>query len=439
MQATRNCVTSLPDALRSSWQREAELAAGAPDISRPPQQRHLAKRLGAVLKGGAEAIGGDAAAVYLLDEATTCLKLRWSWGLPQERFANPPRPLQSALADLEAMLGHAVVLEDATQLRHWNAPEDPLAAVCLPVSTATTILGTLWIFSRKKRDFSDRETGMLEIVAGRIAGELEREMFLTEGVETTRLKRQLAVAERIQRNQLPTIAPLLDGWELAGWTERGKDIGGDFYDWFCLPNGLLAVAVGCATETGIPAALVANNVKTALRCHAQYHHDADRLLRQVNLTLWTGSAGDQSASLFCGLVETETGFVSHAFSGRTSCVLVRPDGCEALSRPSARVGEGPEAEFEPHGVEVQPGQVLLLSTHDCHKVAARSAPRLDNPALAVRLTEELNRPAKELAILARDGLRLHAGRPRPQNRAILVVKRTGGPARPLTVDSGTVN
>ena len=64
------------------WQREAELAAGVPLVPHREDQKHLAARLEAVLRAGAEAVGGDAIALYLLDEATTELKLRCSWGLP---------------------------------------------------------------------------------------------------------------------------------------------------------------------------------------------------------------------------------------------------------------------------------------------------------------------------------------------------------------------
>ena len=219
------------------------------------------------------------------------------------------------MADLEALLGHAVVLNDEHVIRMWNMPEDFPAAVCVPVSTPTTLLGTLWVFCNEKRDFNDRETNIVEVVAGRLASDLEREMLLRAGTDGTKLQKQVAAAERLQRNELPTISPLLDGWNVAGWTGQAEGVGGAFHDWFCLPRGLLAVAVGKATQQGIAGALTANAVKTAVRAHARYHRQAERVLQQVNLTLWTGSAGDQRAALFCGLIETATGRVCCASAG----------------------------------------------------------------------------------------------------------------------------
>ena len=104
-------LSELLDTRRVLWQREAELAAGVPG-SAPRGRKAPGRPFGSRIAGGAEAVGGDAIALYLLDEATTELKLRCSWGLPFDRLAAPARPLQGAVADLEALLGHAVVLDD---------------------------------------------------------------------------------------------------------------------------------------------------------------------------------------------------------------------------------------------------------------------------------------------------------------------------------------
>ena len=400
------------------WQREAELAAGVPLVLRREDQKHLAARLEAVLRAGAEAVGGDAIALYLLDEATTELKLRCSWGLPFDRLVAPARPLQGAVADLEALLGHAVVLNDERMIRMWNMPEDFPAAVCVPVSTPTTLLGTLWVFCNEKRDFNDRETNMVEVVAGRLASDLEREMLLRAGTDGAELQKQVAAAERLQRNELPTISPLLDGWNVAGWTGQAEGVGGAFHDWFCLPRGLLAVAVGKATQQGIAGALTANAVKTALRAHARYHRQAERILQQVNLTLWTGSAGDQRAALFCGLIETATGRVCCASAGPVSVLRLHGDGWQSLSRSYVCLGESPESDFEQHGHELQPGEVLVMFAEGAGDVVDGASRPLGEAGLAGALQDKLHLSAEELVAVVREALQhrcVGSGRSRPHD------------------------
>ncbi len=421
-------LTELLQLRRALVEREAELAAGVPLVSHPDEPQHLANRLTAVLRGGARAVDCHAAALYLLDEATSKLKLRSCWELPLDRLTAPPRPLQGAVADLESMLGHAVVLEDAAMMRHWRAPEDFAAAVCVPVSTSTTILGTLWMFSDAKRNFTEQQTNIVELVAGRLAADLEREMLWQEGFAAAAIKKQIAAAQRMQRNQLPSVAPLLDHWDLAGWTEQADTLGGDFHDWFCLPDGLLAVAVGHALDGGIQAALAASGLKAALRAHGQYYREAQQTLKRLNLTLWTGSAGDQHATLFYALIETATGRITTASAGRPAALVIRADSWESLTQISARLGEGPESIYEQTGYELQPGETLAIFTDGALETPGPDGKPLGELGMGKLLQAAHDRPAAEMAAILRRQLDNSAA-PEPaipgkgQDRTMLVVKR----------------
>lgn len=162
-------------------EREAELAAATPNVEPVDSSARLATRLRDVLKTGAKALGGfDAAALYLLDDETTRLKIRALWGLPTDRFLDPPRPLRGARADVEALLGSAVVLNEAYLAEAWKAPEDFECSLCVPVASETTILGTIWFFSNQKQEIETRELETLELIAGRVVAELEKESLRRE-------------------------------------------------------------------------------------------------------------------------------------------------------------------------------------------------------------------------------------------------------------------
>ena len=250
------------------WQREAELAAGVPVMPHPDEQTHLAERLESVLKAGAQAVGCQAAAIYLLDDATRKLKLRACWGLPRSRFVDSPRPLRGATADLEALVGHAVIVRNAELLPNWQIPEEFRSAVCVPISSPTTPFGTLWTFCDHGRDFSVDETNLIEIVAGRIAADLERAVLLNQTLKLRSLARQLTHAAQWQQHRLPRIKPMLPGWDLSGWTAQAGAMGGDFHDWFVLLSGDLAVAVGDAQGKMFESGLTTATLHTALCAHA---------------------------------------------------------------------------------------------------------------------------------------------------------------------------
>jgi sigma-B regulation protein RsbU (phosphoserine phosphatase) len=354
------------------WQREAELAAGVPVAARLGEEAHLADRLEAVLQGGAEAVGATAAGLYLLDEATSSLKLRAAYGLPQERLLLPARTLRGAVADLEALVGHAVVLEDTALLPHWRCPEDFPSAVCVPVSSPSMPLGTLWVFSSQPRDFSPAETNLIEIVAGRLAADLEREMLLAAGSEAKQREKQFDLAERWQYDRLPRVAPLVEGFELAGWTRQASGIGGDFYDWTVLPDGCIAAMVGDAQGTLLEAGLNAAALQAAVRAHAVYRHNAGSILARVNETLWTGSAGDQFAALSYALIEPGRGIVEFALAGRGAVLLFPGDRSSPrlLSRDAPLLGNDPDAEFPEGRDALHPGDTLILLSDGARRAAS---------------------------------------------------------------------
>jgi hypothetical protein len=279
------------------WQREAELATCVPVVARPDEAELLAERLQAVLKAGVDSLGCHAAGLYVLDADTTQLKLRSMWGLPRAALLKSPRLLSAAMADLEALSGHAVVLEKAALADVWSLPESFPAAICVPVSTPSVPLGTLWIYSEGERPFSDAEVNLAEVIAGRLAAELEREMLLTDGQQTSQLKRQLAAAHHLQEGTAHRPPPLLEGWEVAGWAVQSQQLGGAHADWLPGPDGAFVCAAGEAGCGGLASALVARTVRAALAAHAEHDSRPHDLLAKVNQTLWRQSAGDQLSAL----------------------------------------------------------------------------------------------------------------------------------------------
>lgn len=179
----RSLAELLGDAYRwqYAWRAHEESAAAnvpLPVIGRSEEK--FAQSLREQLKAATQLLDTAAASLYLLDETTRTLKLRSCWGLPEERLLDPPRPLARAMADLEAMLGHAVVLNDEFALESWESPENFPTAVCIPVASNAAIFGTVWFFAADVRDFDAREMGYFEMAAGRLAAELERRAIANE-------------------------------------------------------------------------------------------------------------------------------------------------------------------------------------------------------------------------------------------------------------------
>jgi phosphoserine phosphatase RsbU/P len=403
------------------WQREAELAAGVPVAVRPNDEPHLAARLEAVLQGGAAAVGCQATGLYLLDETTSELKLRASVGLHKDRLLAPARPLRGAMADLEALVGHAVVLEDTALMPHWRCPEEFPAAVCVPVSSPSIPLGTLWMFCDRVRDFLPQETNLIEIIAGRLAAELEREMLLAAGAEGKSRDRQFEAAARWMSERLPSVAPLLDDYDLAGWTRQGSGLGGDFHDWSVLPDGRVALAVGDASGRLLEGALEAAALHAGLKAHAGYQHQSAELLTRLNETLLAAAPGEQRAALAYGLLDPDLGQLELALAGDCWAILARPEERCIITTDSPPLGQTADASFLCDPSQLQPGEALVLLSGGVRRALDLAGLRIGEAALGAVVGRHLRDSAG--GILARLRRLLDHGEQLPEDLTVLVLKR----------------
>ena len=391
---------------QSLIEREAELATGVPVIEHRQENKELAKRLTAVLRGGGENIGCQAAALYLLDEATSELKLRAAWNLPHSRFAADPRPLAGALGDLEALCGHAVVLEDSQLFEHWQVPETCQAAVCVPVSSPTMPLGTVWFFSFAPRTFSDPQVNMAEVVAGRLAADLER-----EGAAERRNRKEQAnqtAPDGRERATEPTAAHFAAGRRLARGRLDAADgrVGRELSRLDGARRRSTTDRAGRLPGRWRGRALAASGVRSSLRAHSRHLHRPDEWLARTSADLWCGSAGDQYAQLFCGLIDSAAGRLRYASAGEVSAAMIDTSGFRLLVAPSLALGTDPEAIYLLQEAIMDEGAILLVASATV--LAARD--ERNRPLGIERLAEAL------VEHCARTGGHAVGDRPRPAPR-----------------------
>lgn len=404
------------------WQREAELAAGIPVTLQPADRQKLARQLESVLRGGAQAIDCQAAALYLLDDATSHLKLRAGWKLPRSRFCEEPRPLRGSVADLEALIGQAVALEDTALLPHWKVPENYPAALCVPVSTNSTPLGTLWFFANKTRDFSPEQVHMAEIVSGRLAAELEREVLVRNGLKQRDPDINGQTVARWQQEMQPQISPLVDGWQLAADSGQVEQVRDQFHDWCILPDGRIAVAIGHAEGPLSDTVLTCTNLHIAWRSHATHPHKARQMLDRLNESLWTHSTGNRLASMFYVMIDPESGHMEYACAGQIHCLACGPHAeIDPLTDDNPQLGLDPDYRYHQVDRELSPGHSLVLFTRGHLTPLDEELCDPDECRVAELLQKHGNSSAEEQVQAVTDEL---GATSLQQQRTVLVAQRT---------------
>jgi hypothetical protein len=299
------------------------------------------------------------------------------------------------------------------------------------VSTATVPLGTLWVFCDRVREFSAQETNLLEIVAGRIASDLEREMLLVEAAKAKARQQQQVAAARWLAQRRPTVPPCIEDYQVAG-AAPSEELQGSFYDWFGLPDGSLLVVAGHAPGQGWEAALAATAVQAALRAHADRVADPAALLAATSATLQAASPGEEGASLVAVQVRSGDGSVKVAGAGTFTLWNREGDRWQARLHQRPALGMEPDAQtggFLEAEYPLVIGQTLAVSVGSggqgrTASVAARGL-RAKAATAARRSKQASNRGCSAEQLLASLKQAMGRGRLAPDQAGIIVIRRRG--------------
>jgi serine phosphatase RsbU (regulator of sigma subunit)/predicted ester cyclase len=200
-----------------------------------------------------------------------------------------------------------------------------------------------------------------EWAASRGLSEILRTQRLEQEIsERERVEQELRVARSIQRASLPKEVPTLQGWQISPFYQPAREVGGDFYDFFELPNGRLGIVVGDATGKGVPAALVMASARSMLRAVAQNSESPGDVLRRVNDALVTDIPPNMFVTCFYAILEPRSGTLSYANAGHDLPYVHHGDGAEELRARGMPLGLMPGMSYEEKEIVFDAGEAALL-------------------------------------------------------------------------------
>ena len=92
----------------------------------------------------------------------------------------------------------------------------------------------------------------------------------------------LKLAEELQQNLLPQDDPQISGLDIAGTSRYCDETGGDYYDYFHLPDDRVGIVVADASGHGVGAALHMTSVRAFMHYGVREYQGPAQLLSEVN-------------------------------------------------------------------------------------------------------------------------------------------------------------
>jgi serine phosphatase RsbU (regulator of sigma subunit) len=173
------------------------------------------------------------------------------------------------------------------------------------------------------------EFGALAGAFNQMAEDLERHQTLV--VEQERLRRELELSRLIQTEMLPRTSLRSGPAEIGGVSIPAREVGGDFFNYFVLPDGRLALLVGDVSGKGVSAALLMANIQATLRARLPHETDLAQLADRLDRELDQNTPGPVYLTLFLAILEMDGRLLRYVNAGHNPQFLLRAGaGIEAL-------------------------------------------------------------------------------------------------------------
>jgi sigma-B regulation protein RsbU (phosphoserine phosphatase) len=181
------------------------------------------------------------------------------------------------------------------------------------------------------------------------------------------VERELKVVADIQRSLLPKSIPAIPSLGLAAFYQTSQWAGGDYYDFFPLPDGKWGLLIADVSGHGTPAAVLMAVTHSLAHGFPGPHDPPSALLAKVNHQLSTLYTADNEAfvTAFYGIYDPAHRRLSYSSAGHNPPRLKRCDDSSIESLDGARslpLGLFAEEVYRDSSLNLRPGDRLAFYT-----------------------------------------------------------------------------
>ncbi len=338
-----------------------------------PAQDNLAWALTQVLKAAVQLTTARSAAFFLLTPDMKRLKLRAVYQLGASHVPMSERQLAESPLDLDALARGPVTHEIDDEQTSEFLPENYRVGLCVAVQSESMPIGTLWVYDRRARTFTDRDRHVIQSISRQIAAVLERVALLRHTETSDRIARELRTASETQPDAAPHVMLSPDPrYEVAARCASCYEVGGDLCELIPINADELAIVVGDASGNSIPAAMIMSAVRGAVRTNPVGADGVTDLVQRMNTAL-TEITRSQSFMSLCFIVfNAADRTITYCNAGHPPPLLVRNGEALSFTSHGLLLGVVRDAEYETSVVQLEPGDLVVCFTDGITEARSRS-------------------------------------------------------------------
>jgi CHASE2 domain-containing sensor protein len=249
--------------------------------------------------------------------------------------------------------------------------------------------------------------------------------YVVRDHERRAVEQELAVARRVQQDLLPK-QPLTAGdLEVSGTNLPCYAVGGDYFDYYPLADGRIALAIGDVAGKGVPAALLMSKLQATLRGETSHEVTVPEVPERANRLLMESMEGSSKfVTFFYGALEPGTQRLRYSNAGHNPPYLLRADGTlEQLETGGLLLGIFPHARYDEGVVDLRPGDVIVLFTDGVTEAEDRHKAQFGEERLIELLREAHGGDARAIGDrICQEVLKFSKGLQMADDLTVVVVK-----------------
>jgi serine phosphatase RsbU (regulator of sigma subunit) len=211
---------------------------------------------------------------------------------------------------------------------------------------------------------SGDEVGRLAAAFNQMAEDVERHERAAVGQE--RIRRELELGRQIQHDMLPRAPLQLGLTEVKGVSVPAREVGGDFFNYFEVADGQIALLVGDVSGKGVGAALLMANIQASLRTRLALGQDLAAIANALDLDIDANTPGSVYATIFMAILDVASHRIRYVNAGHNPQYLLRRSGgLEEMPSTGLPIGMLSGRGYREGAAEVGEGDLLFFYTDGC--------------------------------------------------------------------------
>ncbi len=311
-----------------------------------------------------ELLNVEAGALFLLDESGENLICRASVG--PKNIEGLSVPHGSGVVGRSVAHDRIEIVENAYEDKSFFKQADATSGfvtrsiLCAPMRVGAKRIGAVEVLNKKNgRPFDAKDENMLQVMGNAAALAISNARLADQLVEQERIKRELELASEIQRSLLPRAD---DDLPICGINRPIREVSGDFYDFFELPDRTIAFCLGDVSGKGMNAALLMAKTASLFRCLGKTIRDPARLLTILNREVSETASRGMFVTMLAGLYDPATGILRFSNAGHLPPIVKHPDhSYETYEAASPPLGILSDVTYQEQSLDLNGAMFLVFS------------------------------------------------------------------------------